>query len=49
VLVSPDQKMAYVSSDQTGKVAAVSLLDWKVASVIDAGKGADGLAWAVAQ
>jgi DNA-binding beta-propeller fold protein YncE len=49
VLVSPDQKMAYVSSDQTGRVAAVSLSDWKVASVIDAGKGADGLAWAVAQ
>ncbi|MGC1449651.1 MAG: hypothetical protein WA830_06385 [Candidatus Sulfotelmatobacter sp.] len=49
VLVSPDQKVAYVSSDQTGRVAAVSLSDWKVASVIDAGKGADGLAWAVAQ
>ena len=49
VLVSPDQKMAYVSSDQTGKVAAISLSDWKVTSLIDAGKGADGLAWAVAQ
>jgi YVTN family beta-propeller protein len=49
VLVTPDQKMAYVSSDQTGKVAAISLSDWKVTSLIDAGKGADGLAWAVAQ
>jgi DNA-binding beta-propeller fold protein YncE len=46
VLVAPDQKMAYVSSDQTGKVAAISLSDWKVTSLIDAGKGADGLAWA---
>jgi hypothetical protein len=33
----------------TGKVAAISLSDWKVTSLIDAGKGADGLAWAVAQ
>jgi DNA-binding beta-propeller fold protein YncE len=49
VLVTPDQKTAYVSSDQTGKVAAISLSDWKVTSLIDAGKGADGLAWAVAQ
>jgi DNA-binding beta-propeller fold protein YncE len=49
VLVTPDQKMAYVSSDQTGKVAAISLSDWKVTSLIDAGKGADGLAWAVTQ
>ncbi|MGA8154561.1 MAG: cytochrome D1 domain-containing protein [Terriglobales bacterium] len=49
VLVSPDQKMAYVSCDQSGKVAAISLGDWKVTSLIDAGKGADGLAWATAQ
>jgi YVTN family beta-propeller protein len=49
VLVTPDQKMAYVSSDKTGKVAAISLADWKVTNVIDAGKGADGLAWAAAQ
>jgi DNA-binding beta-propeller fold protein YncE len=49
VLISPDQKTAYVSCDQSGKVAAISLADWKVTSLIDAGKGADGLAWAVAQ
>jgi hypothetical protein len=48
VLVIPDQKMD-VSSDQTGKVAAISLSDWKVTGLIDASKGADGLAWAVAQ
>jgi hypothetical protein len=40
--------MAYVSCDQSAKVAAISLSDWKVTKLIDAGKGADGLAWAVA-
>ncbi len=49
VLVSPDQKMAYVSCDESGKVAAIRISDWKVATLIDAGKGADGLAWAAAQ
>jgi YVTN family beta-propeller protein len=49
VLVSPDQKTAYVSCDESGKVAAIRLSDWKVTNLIDAGKGADGLAWAVAQ
>jgi DNA-binding beta-propeller fold protein YncE len=49
VLVSPDQKMAYVSCDQSGKVAAISLADWKVTKLIDAGPGADGLAWASAK
>jgi len=49
VLVSPDQKMAYVSCDQSAKVAAIRISDWKVTSLIDAGKGADGLAWAGAQ
>ena len=49
VLVSPDQKTAYVSCDESGKVAAIRLSDWKLTNLIDAGKGADGLAWAVAQ
>jgi hypothetical protein len=35
-----------VSCDQDGKVAAIDLTNWKVKKVIDAGKGADGLAWA---
>ena len=46
VLVRPDQKVAYVSCDASGKVAAISIPDWKVESLIDAGKDADGLAWA---
>jgi YVTN family beta-propeller protein len=49
VLVSPDNKVAYVSCDQSGKVAVISLSDWKVKTIIDAGPGADGLALAVAR
>jgi len=48
VLLSPDNKFAYVSMDQSGKVAVIRLSDWKVEKMIDAGKGADGLAWAPA-
>jgi YVTN family beta-propeller protein len=46
VLVRPDGKMAYVSCNTSHKVAAINLTDWKVEKLIDAGKGADGLAWA---
>src|SRR4051812_6546702 len=46
VLLAPDGQTAYVSCDEDGKVAAISLTDWKVKKVIAAGKGADGLAWA---
>jgi YVTN family beta-propeller protein len=46
VLLAPDGQTAYVSCDQDGKVAAISLTDWKVKKVIAASKGADGLAWA---
>ena len=49
VLVRPDGQMAYVSCDSSGKVAAIRISDWKVDSLIDAGKGADGLAWAAAR
>jgi predicted RNA methylase len=47
--VSPDSKLAYVSCDQSGKVAVISLSDWKVKEIIDAGAGADGLAYAAAR
>ena len=46
VLVRPDGAMAYVSCDVSGKVAAIRTSDWKVDALIDAGKAADGLAWA---
>jgi DNA-binding beta-propeller fold protein YncE len=45
VLIRPGGKMAYVSCINTGQVAAVDTSDWSV-KLIDAGKGADGLAWA---
>jgi DNA-binding beta-propeller fold protein YncE len=45
VLIRPDGQMAYVSCINTGQVAAVNIGDWSV-KLIDAGKGADGLAWA---
>jgi hypothetical protein len=49
VLIAPDGRTAYVSCDESGKVAAINLVDWKVEKIIDAGKGADGLAWAAAR
>ena len=49
VLIRPDGKIAYVSCDASGKVAAIRTSDWKVDALIDAGKSADGLAWAGAR
>ena len=49
VLIRPDAQVAYVSCDSSHKVAAISLSDWKVQKLIDAGRGADGLAWASAR
>ena len=46
VLILPGAAMAYVSCIGVGKVAAIDLKSWDVARVIDAGPGADGLAWA---
>jgi len=46
VLVRPDGAVAYVSCDAAGKVAAIRTSDWSVAALIDAGRTADGLAWA---
>jgi len=46
ILVRPDNQVAYVSCNVSHKVAAINLSDWKVQKVIEAGKGADGLAWA---
>ena len=46
VLMRPDGKVAYVSCDASGKVAAIRTDDWKVETLIGAGAGADGLAWA---
>jgi YVTN family beta-propeller protein len=46
ILVRPDGKLAYVSCSGDGKVAAIDLASWTVSDLIQAGAGADGLAWA---
>jgi YVTN family beta-propeller protein len=48
VLVRPDGGAAYVSCDASRQVAVIDLKNWKVEKLIDAGRGADGLAWAKA-
>ncbi|HUK47270.1 MAG TPA: cytochrome D1 domain-containing protein [Terriglobales bacterium] len=45
VLIRPNGREAYVSCDHSQQVAAISTSDWSV-KLIDAGKAADGLAWA---
>ncbi len=46
ILVRPDGKIAYVSCNVSHQVASVDVSEWRVQSLIEAGKGADGLAWA---
>ncbi|HLH33495.1 MAG TPA: cytochrome D1 domain-containing protein [Alloacidobacterium sp.] len=46
ILVRPDNAVAYVSCGHSGKVAVLDLAAWRVRTAIDAGKEADGLAWA---
>ncbi len=46
VVIRPDGGEAYVSCDASGQVAVLNLSAWKVDKLIDAGRGADGLAWA---
>ena len=45
VLIRPDGQVAYVSCDQSHQVAAIQIGEWGV-KLIEAGRGADGLAWA---
>jgi YVTN family beta-propeller protein len=45
-LVRPDGAEAYVSCDASAQVAVIDTKDWTVRKLIDAGKTADGLAWA---
>jgi DNA-binding beta-propeller fold protein YncE len=48
ILVRPDG-LAYVSCMASGQVAVLNPKQGKVQATIDAGKGADGLAWAAAK
>jgi DNA-binding beta-propeller fold protein YncE len=45
VLIRPDGQIAYVSCDKSHQVAAIQIGNWGV-KLIEAGRGADGLAWA---
>jgi DNA-binding beta-propeller fold protein YncE len=46
ILIRPDGKVAYASCAGSGQIAQIDLADWKVEKLIDAGKHADGMAWA---
>jgi DNA-binding beta-propeller fold protein YncE len=46
ILIRPGGKIAFVSCNKSGKVAAIELANWTVARILAAGPGADGLAWA---
>ena len=46
VVVRPDGKEAYASCDSSHKIAVIDIASWTVKGMIDAGAGADGLAWA---
>lgn len=48
ILLRPDGQVAYVSCMGSHQVAAIDLAQWKV-QFIEAGDGADGLAWAGTQ
>ena len=45
VLLRPDGRAAYVSCSASHQIAAIQIDDWSV-KLIEAGRGADGLAWA---
>jgi len=47
ILVRPDNRVAYVSCDQSKQIVAIDLGLLKIDRTIRAGAGADGLAWAV--
>jgi YVTN family beta-propeller protein len=49
IVVQPDGRAAYVSCDASRVVMMLDLIDWKIAKKIEAGAGADGLAWARAR
>ncbi|MBO0912748.1 MAG: hypothetical protein J2P13_13235, partial [Acidobacteria bacterium] len=45
MLIPPDGQIAYVSCDHSRQIAAINTKEWSV-KLINAGEGADGLAWA---
>ncbi|MFZ0520067.1 MAG: cytochrome D1 domain-containing protein [Candidatus Acidiferrales bacterium] len=49
ILIAPGNDVAYVSCTKSGKIAAISLSNWSIKNVIEAGNRVDGLAWAASQ
>ncbi len=46
ILMSPDGKAAFASCGKTHQIVVIDLAQWKILRLIEAGDGADGLAWA---
>jgi len=46
VVVRPDGSAAYVSCSESRQIAVIDTKTWTVSKIIDADRGADGLAWA---
>jgi YVTN family beta-propeller protein len=45
IFIPPGNDVAYVSCTKSGKIAAISLSDWSIKNLIDAGNRVDGLGW----
>ena len=46
ILIRPDGAECYVSCDASRQIAVIDVSTWQVTKLIEAGPGADGLAWA---
>jgi YVTN family beta-propeller protein len=46
ILIPPGNDVAYASCTKSGKIAVISLSDWTIKKLIDAGNRVDGLGWA---
>jgi DNA-binding beta-propeller fold protein YncE len=45
ILIRPDGATAYVACGDSHQVAAIGIPQWKLAALIQAGNGADGMSW----
>ena len=46
VIVTPDDKEAWMSSPATGSVAEIDLAQWELVHKVETGRNSDGIAWA---
>jgi len=49
IFIAPNNDVAYVSCTKSNKIAAISLSDWSIKSLVAAGNRVDGLGWASLQ